>query len=526
MRILHLTPTDGHADLVRSALGHAGTKDEWTVVESPFDGLVAADAGRFDLVLSTIPAWDVDALMALGSLRRRHPELPFLIVSEQASDAARTELFKAAGATECVPPSDPARVLEAMRRALDSRPDGRRQTHFENAAERLVMAVQEMSLARDLDRVMTVVRQAARRLTGADGATFILRAEDQCFYADEDAIAPLWKGRRFPMRECVSGWAMLNRQPAVMADIYADARVPHDAYRQTFVKSLVMVPIRALDPIGAIGIYWAETHEATTQEVKLLQALADTAAVALENVQVYAALEQRVRDRTAELEATNQELEAFSYAVSHDLRAPLRHITGFCDLLVKDCGDRLSEQGQHYLSRVQRATQRLGQLTEDLLALSRTTQAQVVKREVDLSRMAHEVIAQLQSATDMRALEARIAGGLLVRADPRLLKVVMENLLANAWKFTAHETLARIEVGSMEDDDGAPVYYVRDNGVGFDMAYASRLFGVFQRLHADGEFPGTGIGLATVQRVIHKHGGRIWAQAAPGEGATFCFTLP
>lgn len=157
---------------------------------------------------------------------------------------------------------------------------------------------------------MAVVRVAARELTGADGATFVLREGHQCFYADENAISPLWKGRRFPMEACVSGWSMLHREPAVIEDIYKDARIPADAYRPTFVRSLAMVPIRTLDPIGAIGVYWARRHRPTPDEVKLMQALADTTAVALENVRVYSELEHRVRDRTAELEVVNRRLRS------------------------------------------------------------------------------------------------------------------------------------------------------------------------------------------------------------------------
>ncbi len=181
-------------------------------------------------------------------------------------------------------------------------------SQYNLAMEKLLVVVQELSLARSLEDVMAIVRVAARQLTGADGATFVLRDKDQCFYADEDAIAPLWKGRRFPMSICISGWTMLNRQPTVIPDIYEDARIPYAAYQPTFVKSLAMVPIRTIDPIGAIGNYWAQPHQPTDSEVKLLQALADTTAVAIENVQVYAELEQRVRDRTAELEAVNVRL--------------------------------------------------------------------------------------------------------------------------------------------------------------------------------------------------------------------------
>jgi diguanylate cyclase (GGDEF)-like protein len=178
--------------------------------------------------------------------------------------------------------------------------------------ERLVKAVQELSLARDLPTVQRVVRTTARELTGADGATFVLRDVDRCYYADEDAIAPLWKGRRFPMQMCISGWVMNHRESVVIPDIYQDERIPAEAYRPTFVKSLAMVPIRTMAPIGAIGNYWARPHQPDPSDVSLLQALADTTAVAMENVQVYAELEERVRTRTAELERANGEIHRLS----------------------------------------------------------------------------------------------------------------------------------------------------------------------------------------------------------------------
>ncbi len=177
---------------------------------------------------------------------------------------------------------------------------------YERNLECLVRAIQELSLARNLDRIAEIVRSAARELVGADGATFVLRDGDSCFYKDEDAISPLWKGLRFPMETCISGWAMLNREPAVIEDIYQDPRIPHDAYRPTFVKSLVMVPIRSMAPVGAIGTYWATPRLASVREVGLLQALADSTSVAMENVQLYDELEQRVIARTQDLVAANR----------------------------------------------------------------------------------------------------------------------------------------------------------------------------------------------------------------------------
>lgn len=205
-------------------------------------------------------------------------------------------------------------MAENHAQIVDRSRSGETQTssRYVRGMERLLLAVQELSLARSLEEVQHIVRTTARALTGCDGATFVLRDNGQCYYADEDAIEPLWKGSRFPMSACISGWTMLNRDTALIPDIYADARIPHEAYRPTFVKSLVMVPIRRLDPIGAIGNYWAHEHHAEPDEVRLLQALADSTSIAMENVGVYEELEQRVRQRTLELEQANHEISQLS----------------------------------------------------------------------------------------------------------------------------------------------------------------------------------------------------------------------
>jgi signal transduction histidine kinase len=235
-------------------------------------------------------------------------------------------------------------------------------------------------------------------------------------------------------------------------------------------------------------------------------------------------LEQRVEERTAQLAAANKELEAFSYSVSHDLRAPLRSIDGFSLALLEDYAPRLDEEGKDHLQRIRAATQRMGMLIDDLLNLSRMTRAEIRKELVNLSTLAHSVAGGLQEAQPERRIEFRIEEDLEARADPHLLRVVLENLLGNACKFTSKRTSACVEFGKTHCN-GNSAYFVRDNGAGFDPAYANRLFGAFQRLHGTTEFPGTGIGLATVQRIIHRHGGKIWAEGAVEKGATFYFTL-
>jgi len=223
-------------------------------------------------------------------------------------------------------------------------------------------------------------------------------------------------------------------------------------------------------------------------------------------------------------DAANRELEAFSYSVSHDLRAPLRAIDGFSLALLNNYQGLLDDRGGDYLRRVRGATQRMAQLIDDLLKLSRLTRGELIIGEVDLSALAQEVAAELRKAQPERQVSLHIAAGLTAMCDPHLLKVVLENLLGNAWKFTGRKEGAAIEFGAAEAG-GATAFFVRDNGAGFDMSYADKLFVTFQRLHLEKEYPGTGIGLSLVQRIIRRHGGKVWAEGKVGQGATFYFTL-
>ncbi len=236
-------------------------------------------------------------------------------------------------------------------------------------------------------------------------------------------------------------------------------------------------------------------------------------------------LEARVRDRTAQLQAANHELEAFAYSVSHDLRAPLRGIDGFATILEKRYKASLDEQGRHYLKRVKDAAGRMSHLIDDMLNLTRLTRQEMQTLPLDLTALAHAVARFLLEAESQRQVDFRIQDGMQVVADPVLMRAVLENLMGNAWKFTSHRSSGvLIEVGS-ETRDETTVYFVKDNGAGFDMDYAEKLFRPFQRLHSTHEFPGSGIGLASVQRVIHRHGGKVWAEGRVNEGATFYFTL-
>jgi light-regulated signal transduction histidine kinase (bacteriophytochrome) len=235
-------------------------------------------------------------------------------------------------------------------------------------------------------------------------------------------------------------------------------------------------------------------------------------------------LNAQLVQRSAQLEASNKELEAFSYSVSHDLRAPLRGIDGFSQAMLEDYDEKLDESGRSYLKRVRAASQRMSQLIDAMLNLARLTRAEIHSQTFDMSAIVKNILDDLQKMEPDREVECVVAKNLFATADPQLIRAVLENLLGNAWKFTRQQPLPRIEFGHGQYK-GQAAFFVKDNGAGFDMTYAHKLFGAFQRLHAYTEFPGVGVGLATVHRIIQRHGGQIWPEGVVDTGATFHFTL-
>ncbi len=522
MRILHLEDNASDSILIERTLQRHGIEADLLCARSGDEFRSALADGGFDVVLvdNGVPGFSGKA--ALQYSRANNADTPVIFCSGAArDDDVSTRLRE--GASDYVLKDHLWQLVAALRRVESGssrEPATERLKRHNEAMSRLVSVVQDLSLARDLASIMEIVRLAARDLTGADGATFVLREGDNCFYAEENAISPLWKGQRFPLRTCISGWTMLHGESAVIEDIYADPRIPHAAYRPTFVKSLVMVPIRTTNPIGAIGNYWAHTHACTPDELKLLEALANTTAVAMENVRIYGELENRVLMRTQELEVANQELETFSYAVSHDLRAPLRAISGQLELLAEEQVDSVSR-----VDAARGHVRQMSALIDDLLRLSRIGRLEMRFETFDLSATAREVVARMRAQEPERDVTIEIEDGLEVVGDRGLLGVVMENILSNAWKYSVRTAAAKIEFFSRIGADGRRVYVIRDNGVGFDPHYADQLFQPFHRLHRQDEFPGTGVGLATVKRVIVRHRGELWADSVLGQGATFSFTL-
>jgi light-regulated signal transduction histidine kinase (bacteriophytochrome) len=340
-----------------------------------------------------------------------------------------------------------------------------------------------------------------------------------------------------------------------VADIHAAGLSPcHiDILGQFDVQANMAVPLLQGEKLwGLLCIHQCRApREWQATEIEFVQLIAHHLGVALSHAELMAKLQAEIVDRqqaeqqaqtlnqvlqqtVTELRSVNQELETFSYSVSHDLRAPLRSIDGFSQALLEDCSNQLDDAGHDYLRRIRTASQRMGHLIDDLLMLSRVIRSEMKRETVDLSRLATQIVRDLQQSQPDRLATITIQPGLVAQGDSRLIQVILENLLNNAWKFTAGRDHANISFGQVESvigslpiaDPPQTIYRVRDDGVGFDMTYENKLFSPFQRLHSVSEFPGNGIGLATVQRIIHRHGGKVWAEGMRDQGATFYFSLP
>jgi two-component system CheB/CheR fusion protein len=396
----------------------------------------------------------------------------------------------------------------------------------------LLEAVTALASARSLDDVTRIVRSSARELTHADGVSFVLMEDGNCYYADEDAIAPLWKGSRFPLQSCISGWSMLNRQIAVIPDIYLDPRIPHEAYRPTFVKSLVMVPVRESDPIAAIGAYWAHSHEATPAQLQVLQALANAAALALSNVELYGDLQrsvEREREARERAERANELKDDFLATLSHELRTPLHVIQSWIWQLNR------SEQPpalKKALEVIERNVALQSRLVEDLLDVSRasTGRLQLNTRLVDLASACLSVVAVLRLSARAKNIQLDVQQEIstFIWGDSDRVQQILWNVLNNAIKFTPNDgrILLKISRGKRH-----ACVVVEDSGIGIEPQFLPFMFDRFRQADPSStrRFGGMGLGLTIVKELIQLHGGSVTATSAGknlGTRVTLEFPVP
>lgn len=390
----------------------------------------------------------------------------------------------------------------------------------------LVEAIQELSISSTMDNIIDIVRKSARNLVNADGSTFILREGDFCYYAGEDTISPLWKGQRFPLTECISGWAILNRQSVMVEDIYKDERIPIESYKSTYINSLAISPIRISDPLGAIGAYWANNYKPSEIEIKLLNSLADAAAKAVENVQLIDGLEQKISERTSQLQAANKELETFTYSVSHDLKAPLRGIDGYSKLLSDLYGNKLNDEANYFIETIRRSTTQMNQLIEDLLQYSRLERSNLQIKPLKIRSVVESILKINEEEVTQNNFAIKInVPDIKILADSNGIQIALRNLIENAIKFTKKVDNPEITI-TLEENSQNWIISVSDNGIGFDMKYSERIFEIFQRLQRAEDFPGTGIGLAMVAKAVQRMNGSVRSVSAPGKGSTFYLEIP
>lgn len=384
----------------------------------------------------------------------------------------------------------------------------------------LVRAVQRLSCCRDLDAVMAVLRETARNLTGADGVTVVLRDGDLCHYADENAIAPLWKGHRFPMKNCISGWCMLHRQQVAIPDIYLDPRIPHDAYRPTFVQSLAMTPIRSEDPIGAIGAYWASHHHASAEELEILQALGDSASVAIANVQLIDSLKE-----------ANRRKDEFLAMLAHELRNPIAPIRNALHVLRLRPDDVATvERAREMMDRQAR---HLAQIVDDLLDVSRITQGKVTLRRerLDLARLVRQCAEDRQGLLEMAGLTLDIQlpqAPVWVMGDTMRLTQILGNVLDNAGKFTPSGGTVSVRL-TVDGQGKHAAVAIRDTGIGIEAEMLPYIFEAFAQSDRslDRSRGGLGLGLSVAKGLLEMHEGTITAASAGnGQGTEITFQLP
>lgn len=482
----------GDARLIGEMLKEADGEFVMIWVDQLADGLKKLRQKSADIVILDLNLPDSQGLATFSRLQAEFPQLPIVILTGlQDSELALKAV--SAGAQDYLTKGDVSRgaLLRVLRYGIERKRAEAELRQARRDWEEIFQAVGQSAVILDPEQNITAVNRATLELTGKSESELLGR---KCYEIFHRADRPPWN--------CPFQKMLLSHRPEAC---------------EVDVEALERVCVASCTPL------FDDQHN-LVRAIHLVTDITERKRAEEKIQELNASLERRVAERTAELTTANQELETFAYSVAHDLRAPLRGMDGFSLVLLEDYGSKLDEQAQSYLQRIRAAAVRMGELIDDLLNLSRIARAEVHKERVDLSALAQAVVSGLQKSDPERPAELVIQPSLEVEGDPCLLRVVLENLLANAWKFSAQRRPARIELG-MAEQNGRKAYFVRDNGAGFDMAYAGKLFTPFQRLHAASEFPGSGVGLAVVERIVRKHRGEVWAEGAVDKGATFYFTL-
>lgn len=379
--------------------------------------------------------------------------------------------------------------------------------------------IELLSEAPNIQGITSIFRETVRELTKADGATFVLRKGDQCCYVEEDAISPLWKGQNFPMNQCISGWVMLNRQSVIIEDIYKDSRIPVGFYRSTFIKSMLMVPIRHNNPLGAIGIYWAAPHVTTQDELSLLEALANATCTSMENVSIRNQITS-LENHQKKLSEQKEILKTFSHALAHDLKEGVRSINFMAEMGRQE--ENALRESLFYHESIQKISTKMGNLISSILDyIKLENPAQARRTSFSISNIIETVRQNLTKLISERKALITTKDLFDIYADYDQVVMVFQNIIANAIKH--NKTSVKIEI-NMKDNAEEWLFSIRDNGVGIPEERLTLIYNLFTRFTTD--FNSSGIGLSLCQKIIELHKGKLWCESQIGRGCTFYFTLP